>query len=65
LSHPNDEIATGVQFFFKQWGGVRKGRAGRELDGRTHDDSPVRPARPVPPLEARRRAIAEIEAAAR
>jgi protein gp37 len=24
-----------VPFFFKQWGGVRKHRAGRELDGRT------------------------------
>ncbi len=27
-------------FFFKQWGGVRKGEAGRELDGRTHDAMP-------------------------
>lgn len=30
----------GVRFFFKQWGGVRKSRTGRELDGRTHDDQP-------------------------
>lgn len=29
-----------VRFFFKQWGGVQKKRAGRELDGRTHDDLP-------------------------
>lgn len=29
-----------VAFFFKQWGGVRKGKAGRELDGRTHDAMP-------------------------
>jgi protein gp37 len=33
--------ATGVKFFFKQWGGVRKGKAGRELDGRTYDDQPL------------------------
>jgi len=36
-----DQCATaGVPFFFKQWGGVRKKAAGRELDGRTHDDFP-------------------------
>lgn len=29
-----------VPFFFKQWGGVRKSAAGRELDGRTFDDMP-------------------------
>jgi len=29
-----------VPFFFKQWGGVRKHRAGRMLDGRTWDDMP-------------------------
>ncbi|HYT93286.1 MAG TPA: phage Gp37/Gp68 family protein [Gemmataceae bacterium] len=32
--------AVGVAFFFKQWGGVRKGKAGRELDGRTYDEMP-------------------------
>lgn len=30
-----------VKFFFKQWGGVRKKRAGRDLDGRTWDDYPA------------------------
>ena len=30
----------GVPFFFKQWGGVRKKKAGRELDGRVYDDQP-------------------------
>ncbi len=30
-----------VPFFFKQWGGTRKKRAGRELDGRTHDGMPA------------------------
>ncbi len=30
-----------VAFFFKQWGGVRKKRAGRELEGRTWDEMPA------------------------
>lgn len=30
-----------VAFFFKQWGGVRKGRAGRLLNNRTYDEFPV------------------------
>jgi protein gp37 len=29
-----------VPFFFKQWGGVRKAKNGRELDGRTYDQMP-------------------------
>jgi protein gp37 len=32
--------AAGVAFFFKQWGGVQKKAAGRELDGRTWDEMP-------------------------
>jgi protein gp37 len=32
----------GVDFFFKQWGGVRKERYGRTLDGRTYDAMPNR-----------------------
>ena len=35
--------ASGVPFFFKQWGGVRKERFGRELNGRTYDAMPERP----------------------
>ena len=45
-----DQCRTaGVGFFFKQWGGVFKSRAGRSLEGRTWDDMPVRrwPLRPV------------------
>ena len=35
-----------VPFFFKQWGGVNKKAAGRELDGQCHDAMPdERPAR--------------------
>jgi protein gp37 len=29
-----------VAFFFKQWGGVRKNLAGRQLNGRTYDEMP-------------------------
>jgi protein gp37 len=29
-----------VAFFFKQWGGVQKGRTGRSLDGRTYNEMP-------------------------
>ncbi len=40
----------GVPFFFKQWGGVAKGRNGRVLNGRTYDEMPalLRENRPVP-----------------
>lgn len=31
---------AGVPFFFKQWGGVQKKKAGRVLDGRTWDELP-------------------------
>ena len=31
-----------VAFFFKQWGGVRKHRTGRQLNGRTYDEMPKR-----------------------
>lgn len=33
-------IETGTPFFFKQWGGVNKKKAGRVLDGRTWDEEP-------------------------
>jgi protein gp37 len=33
-----------VPFFFKQWGGVQKKKAGRELDGQTWDEMPVKVA---------------------
>ena len=32
-----------VPFFFKQWGGVRKKKRGRELEGRTWDEMPISP----------------------
>jgi len=33
-------VAAEVPFFFKQWGGVQKKKAGRELDGREWNDFP-------------------------
>lgn len=33
---------TGTPFFFKQWGGVHKKKAGRKLEGRTWDQMPER-----------------------
>ena len=36
----NQCVAAGVPFFFKQWGGTNKKKAGRLLEGRTWDDLP-------------------------
>jgi protein gp37 len=51
-----------VPFFFKQWGGVRKSKAGRELDGNQYDGQPSRALLPVLPNPERLAALAEIEA---
>jgi protein gp37 len=40
-----------VPFFFKQWGGVRKKKNGRKLNGRTYDEYPQRIAHPIPDRE--------------
>jgi protein gp37 len=37
-------IKENVPFFFKQWGGFNKKKAGRELQGRTWDEMPERAA---------------------
>jgi len=37
-----------VPFFFKQWGGVQKSRAGRLLRGRTYDEFPRALHHPIP-----------------
>lgn len=34
-------VEQGVRFFFKQWGGVRKKKAGRVLQGRTWNEMPL------------------------
>ena len=40
--------ASRVPFFFKQWGGVRKARNGRLLQGRTYDEYPRRVISAIP-----------------
>ena len=37
-----------VPFFFKQWGGVRKAKTGRKLDGKTYDEYPKRVVAQIP-----------------
>jgi protein gp37 len=54
--------AAKVAFFFKQWGGVRKAQAGRELDKRTYDEFPERQQTPMPDSEFRRNALERLEA---
>ena len=47
-----------IPFFFKQWGGVRKKAAGRDLDGRTYDELPRHALRTaIPPSSATLTAI--------
>ena len=52
---------AGVPFFFKQWGGVQKKKAGRQLNGTTYDEQPVHVARTAPPEPQRKDDIAEWE----
>ncbi|MBL8800058.1 MAG: phage Gp37/Gp68 family protein [Planctomycetia bacterium] len=55
--------AAKVPFFFKQWGGVRKGVAGRQLDGRTYDEMPDRLQTPaVPDRRIRLALVDQLEA---
>ncbi|HEY3762576.1 MAG TPA: phage Gp37/Gp68 family protein [Verrucomicrobiae bacterium] len=50
-----------VAFFFKQWGGVRKSRTGRILDGKTYDEYPHFPQNSVATLKRRSELLAEFE----
>ncbi len=52
---------AGVPYFFKQWGGVRKGAAGRELDGRTYDAMPARSQNPIASPQSRLERMRELE----
>lgn len=45
--------AAKVPFFFKQWGGVQKSKAGRTLNNRTYDEMPERHIAPMPPRKDR------------
>jgi protein gp37 len=55
--------AQKVPFFFKQWGGVRKAAAGRELDGRTYDEFPDIVENPVMSAVERARLLVAVAAA--
>lgn len=52
---------AGVRFFFKQWGGVRKSETGRDLDGRTYDEIPLRLDVPVPTRQLRLAMHADVQ----
>ncbi len=45
--------AIDVAFFFKQWGGVRKSKTGRTLDGTTYNAFPEHGSRLTPPSSPR------------
>src|SRR5438876_6854981 len=49
-----------VPFFFKQWGGVRKSKNGREVDGIAYDALPARTNEHVPSLKDRQEAIGQL-----
>jgi protein gp37 len=53
---------SGVPFFFKQWGGVRKAKAGRRLEGRMYDEFPKRVHHPSMSVVECTSAAREIEA---
>jgi protein gp37 len=42
-----------VPFFFKQWGGFPKSKAGRLIDGRTYDEMPLRITATIPDRKTR------------
>ena len=53
--------AAKVPFFFKQWGGTRKGKTGRLLDGRTHDEKPPPSSRPMLEEGPRKALLVQVE----
>jgi protein gp37 len=61
LSLRDQCAAAGIPFFFKQWGGVRKNRLGRELDGITYDGVPQRSQIPMAEATFRLALAAEVD----
>ena len=61
LSLRNQCRKSKTAFFFKQWGGVRKAKTGRRLQGRTYDEFPARVAHPVMSAQECSLAASEIE----
>lgn len=54
-------VASNVPFFFKQWGGKRKSRTGRVLDGRTWNEFPCLPSK-KPSQHSRKKQMLSIRA---
>jgi protein gp37 len=52
---------AGVAFFFKQWGGVRKSKTGRALDGQTYSEFPERWQAEGATLDVRRAKLKGLE----
>jgi protein gp37 len=63
VSVRDDCARAGVPFFFKQWGGTQKKKAGRLLKGHTHDDMPPRSRHPVAERATRQTWIEEFSPA--
>jgi protein gp37 len=53
--------SAAIPFFFKQWGGVRKSKTGRLLEGRTYDDTPARSAQTSAEGKVRLRMIDDLK----
>jgi protein gp37 len=51
-----------VPFFFKQWGGVQKKKAGREFEGRTYDEFPLTTTEAIPDRAVRQQIASRLEA---
>ena len=61
VTNLRDQCASaGVPFFFKQWGGVQKKLAGRELDGHVYSGFPELAHRPAPDARTRRHLQAQV-----
>ncbi len=54
-----------LAFFFKEWGGFQKKKAGRKLEGRIYDAMPLVPDPTFPTEAERMRRVHEAEAVAR
>jgi protein gp37 len=49
-----------IPFFFKQWSGFQKSKAGRELNGQTYDEMPAIRVNPVPDRATRKALLDQV-----
>jgi protein gp37 len=61
ISLRNQCLTQNVPFFFKQWGGVRKKRFGRTLNGQTYDEMPMKNGNAMPTARERLGMISSLE----